>query len=32
MGYLDLADRTWPVLHRLMGLHTAAYRATRGRV
>lgn len=32
MGYLDLADRSWPVLHRLMGAHTAVYRATRGRV
>ncbi len=30
MGYLDLADRSWPVLRRAMGLHTAAYRVTRG--
>jgi deazaflavin-dependent oxidoreductase (nitroreductase family) len=30
MGYLDLADRTWPLLRRLMGGHTVAYRATRG--
>jgi deazaflavin-dependent oxidoreductase (nitroreductase family) len=30
MGYLDLADRTWPVLRRLMGVHTIAYRATGG--
>jgi F420H(2)-dependent quinone reductase len=30
--YLDAADRSWPVLHRAMGLHTFAYRATRGRV
>jgi deazaflavin-dependent oxidoreductase (nitroreductase family) len=30
--YLDLADRSWPVLRRLMGVHTAVYRATRGRV
>ena len=30
MGYLDLADRTWPVLNRLMGVHTLAYRATGG--
>ena len=30
MGYLDLADRSWPLLHRVMGLHTVAYRATRG--
>jgi deazaflavin-dependent oxidoreductase (nitroreductase family) len=30
MGYLDVVDRIWPVLRRLMGGHTAAYRATRG--
>lgn len=30
MGLLDLADRSWPALHRVMGLHTVAYRATRG--
>ena len=30
MGYLDLADRAWPALTRVMGLHTAAYRATGG--
>jgi deazaflavin-dependent oxidoreductase (nitroreductase family) len=29
-NYLDLADRTWPLLRRLMGGHTAVYRATRG--
>lgn len=29
---LGIADRSWPVLHRVMGLHTFAYRATRGRV
>ena len=29
-SYLDLADRTWPLLRRLMGGHTAIYRATRG--
>jgi deazaflavin-dependent oxidoreductase (nitroreductase family) len=29
-SYLDVADRTWPVLRRLMGGHTAVYRATRG--
>jgi len=29
-GYLDLADRTWPLLRRLMGVHTLAYRATGG--
>jgi deazaflavin-dependent oxidoreductase (nitroreductase family) len=27
---LALADRSWPVLNRLMGLHTVAYRATGG--
>jgi deazaflavin-dependent oxidoreductase (nitroreductase family) len=32
MDYLDLADRTWPLLRRLMGGHVAAYRATGGRV
>jgi F420H(2)-dependent quinone reductase len=31
-SYLDLADRSWPVLRRLMGVHTAVYRATRGRI
>ncbi len=30
MGYLDLADRSWPLLRRVMGGHTAVYRATRG--
>jgi deazaflavin-dependent oxidoreductase (nitroreductase family) len=29
---LDLADRSWPVLRRLMGVHTALYRATNGRI
>jgi deazaflavin-dependent oxidoreductase (nitroreductase family) len=32
MGILDLADRSWPVLNRVMRGHTALYRATRGRV
>lgn len=32
MGYLDVADRAWPVLNRLMKGHTAVYRATRGAV
>ena len=27
---LDLADRSWPVLRRLMGVHALAYRATGG--
>jgi F420H(2)-dependent quinone reductase len=30
MGYLDLADRSWPLLRRLMGGHTALYRVTNG--
>jgi deazaflavin-dependent oxidoreductase (nitroreductase family) len=30
MGILDLADRSWPVLRRAMGLHTTLYRATGG--
>ena len=30
VGYLDLADRTWPVLRRVMKAHTVAYRGTRG--
>lgn len=30
MSYLDVADRAWPLLRRLMRGHTAAYRATRG--
>ncbi len=30
MGYLDLADRTWPLLRRLMAGHTLVYRATGG--
>ncbi len=32
MSYLDLADRTWPVLRRAMGVHTHVYRLTRGAV
>jgi deazaflavin-dependent oxidoreductase (nitroreductase family) len=32
VGYLDLADRTWPLLWRAMGGHTAVYRATNGRI
>jgi F420H(2)-dependent quinone reductase len=32
MSYLDLADRTWPLLTRLMGGHVALYRATKGRL
>lgn len=30
MGYLGLVDRTWPLLHRAIGAHTLAYRATAG--
>jgi F420H(2)-dependent quinone reductase len=30
MDYLNLADRSWPVLRRAMGGHTAVYRATHG--
>ncbi len=32
MGVLDLADRSWPLLNRVMKGHTAVYRATGGRV
>jgi deazaflavin-dependent oxidoreductase (nitroreductase family) len=32
MDYLNLADRSWPVLRRLMGGHAAIYRATAGLV
>jgi deazaflavin-dependent oxidoreductase (nitroreductase family) len=30
MDYLDVAERSWPVLGRLMKGHTLAYRATHG--
>lgn len=30
MDMLSLADRSWPVLRRLMGGHAAVYRATNG--
>ena len=30
MDVMKLADRSWPVLRRVMGGHTAVYRATRG--
>ncbi len=30
MDVMSLADRSWPVLRRLMGLHTAAYRLSNG--
>ena len=29
---LDIADRTWPLTRRLMGLHTFVYRASGGRI
>lgn len=32
MGLLDLADRTWPITRRLMGVHTVLYRASRGTI
>jgi deazaflavin-dependent oxidoreductase (nitroreductase family) len=32
VSVLDLADRSWPVLRRLMGLHATLYRATNGLV
>jgi deazaflavin-dependent oxidoreductase (nitroreductase family) len=31
-SYLDLADKSWPVLRRLMAGHTAIYRASGGRI
>jgi len=30
MDYLKLADRNWPLLRRVMGGHTAIYRASHG--
>jgi deazaflavin-dependent oxidoreductase (nitroreductase family) len=32
MDYLKLADRSWPVLRRVMGGHATVYRATHGLV
>lgn len=32
MDHRDAADRLWPVLNRLMGVHTRVYRATGGRI
>ena len=32
MDAMRVVDRSWPVLRRLTGLHTVAYRATRGLV
>jgi F420H(2)-dependent quinone reductase len=30
LDYLSVADRNWPLLRRVMGGHTAVYRATNG--
>jgi F420H(2)-dependent quinone reductase len=32
MNYLDVTDRIWPALRRVMGLHTLVYRASGGRL
>ena len=32
MDVMSLADRSWPVLRRMMGLHTQAYRLSNGRI
>ena len=32
MDYLDVADRSWPILAPLMRLHARIYRATNGRI
>jgi deazaflavin-dependent oxidoreductase (nitroreductase family) len=32
MGILDVADRTWPLLTRVMGVHTLVYRVSGGRI
>lgn len=32
MDYMRAVDRTWPVLSRVMKVHTAVYQATRGRI
>jgi len=32
MDTMRMVDRSWPVLRRLMGFHTVAYRATRGAI
>jgi deazaflavin-dependent oxidoreductase (nitroreductase family) len=31
-SYLDIGDRVWPLTRRVMGLHTAVYRASGGRL
>ena len=30
MDYLSVVDRSWPLLRRMMGLHTIVYRVTHG--
>jgi deazaflavin-dependent oxidoreductase (nitroreductase family) len=32
MDYMDLADRSWPLLRQVMAGHTAIYRASGGRI
>ena len=32
MDYMKAADRLWPVIRRAMGLHTAVYKASGGRI
>ena len=32
MDYMKIADKTWPMISRLMGGHTAVYKATGGRI
>ncbi|HXV92032.1 MAG TPA: nitroreductase family deazaflavin-dependent oxidoreductase [Pseudonocardia sp.] len=32
MGLLDLADRSWPILNRVFGVHTGLYRLSGGLV
>jgi len=32
VDYLDVADRSWPVLKRVMRAHASVYRATNGRI
>ena len=32
MSYLDLADRSWPILRRAAGVHTFLYRHSGGRI
>ncbi len=32
MDYLKVADRSWPLINRVMGAHTWVYRTTKGRL